>query len=232
MIALRIDDGVATVTLDRGAARNAIRMADWDRLAEAVTEAAARAAVVLLASAVPGSFCAGADLTEFPAMMADPALPPRFRKGMARATDALAEAAVPVIAVIDGGCFGAGVALAMACDLRVAGPAATFAIPPARLGIAYPPHDIDRLRALVGPGQAARLLLTGDRIDAAEALRIGLVETIGDAVCARALAGRIAANSRPAIAALRDGLRGRDGGDARFDALFAGPDLRDRLPRR
>lgn len=232
MIFSRIDGAVAILSLDRGAARNAIRMTDWDRLADAVNAAGQQAGAILLTSAVPGIFCAGADLTEFPAMMADPALPTRFREAMARATAALADSAVPVIAVIEGGCFGAGVALAMACDLRVAGRQATFAVPPAKLGIAYPQGDIDRLRTLVGPGQAARLLLTGDRIDAGEAQRIGLVELPGDAAAAMVLARRIAANSRASVAALREGLRGRGEGDARFDALFGGPDLRERWARR
>ena len=232
MIVSRIDGDVAIVALDRAAARNAVRMADWDRLAAAVTEAAGRARVVLLQSDVAGVFCAGADLTEFPALMADPALPPQFRQAMARATAALADAAVPVIAAIDGGCFGAGVALAMACDLRVAGPAARFAVPPAKLGIGYPPDDIARLRALVGPGQAARLLLTADMIDAAEAQRIGLVELIAEAGGALALARRIADNSVDSVAALRAALRGQGDGSARFDALFAGAELAARVPRR
>lgn len=229
MIGLSIVDAVATITLGRPAARNAVPIASWDGLADRVEDAAAAARVILLRSAVAGCFCAGADLTEFPALMADPALVVRFREGMARATGALAGAAVPVIAVIDGGCFGAGVALAMACDLRVAGEQARFAIPPARLGIAYPQADVDRLRALVGPGQAARLLLTGDAIDAAEAARIGLVEMVVEDAdgAGQAMASTIAANSALAIRALRAALRG-GAGDAAFDALFAGPDLAER----
>lgn len=232
MIVSRIEGDVAIVALDRAAARNAVRIDDWDRLAAAVTEAAGRAAVILLRSDVPGVFCAGADLTEFPAMMADPGLPPRFRQAMARATAALADAVVPVIAAIDGGCFGAGVAVAMACDLRVAGPQARFAVPSARLGIGYPPDDIARLCALVGRGQATWLLLTGDAIDAAEAQRIGLVELIAEPGGALAMARRIADNSADSVAALRAALRGRGDGAARFDALFAGADLAARLPRR
>ncbi|GGE75771.1 enoyl-CoA hydratase/isomerase family protein [Sphingomonas prati] len=234
MISVAVEGAVASVTLDRPAARNAVPVAVWDTLADAVRHAAGRAAVVLLRSAVPGVFCAGADLTEFPPMMADAALPPVFRAAMARATDAIAQAAVPVIAVIDGGCFGAGVALALACDMRIAGAGASFAVPPARLGIGYPQGDIDRLRTLVGPGQAARLLLTGDRIDAAEAARIGLVEIVAaDAeIAARAVAGRIVENAAESIATLRAGLRGEPGGDARFDALFAGPALAARLTAR
>jgi len=229
MIELSVVDAVATITLDRPAARNAVPIAAWDGFADRVAEAAGVARVILLRSAVSGCFCAGADLTEFPALMVDPALVVRFREGMARATTALANAAVPVIAVIDGGCFGAGVALAMACDLRVAGAQARFAIPPARLGIAYPQADVDRLRALVGPGQAARLLLTGDVIDAGEAARIGLVELVaGDADQAtRAMASTIAGNSVSAVSALRASLCGGQG-DAAFDALFAGPDLAER----
>ncbi|HEX8447623.1 MAG TPA: enoyl-CoA hydratase/isomerase family protein [Sphingomonas sp.] len=234
MIGYDVQEGVATVSLDRATARNAVPIADWDTLARTIGAAAGQARVILLRSAVPGTFCAGADLGEFAAMMADPALVARFRRAMAGAMTAVADAAVPVIAAIDGGCFGAGVALAMACDLRIAGAEAAFAIPPARLGISYPAGDIQRLRTLVGPGQAARLLLTGDRIDAAEAARIGLVElSVPNAKpVGREMAARIAANSGASVAALRAVLRGQEDGDARFDALFAGPDLRTRFTRR
>src|SRR3546814_5624274 len=74
---------------------------------------------------------------------------------------------------IYGGCFGAGVALALACDIRIAGKHAVFGITPAKLGILYPPSDVARLRALVGDGQAARLLFSGMTIKGESARQIG-----------------------------------------------------------
>ena len=96
---------------------------------------------------------------------------------MRAALDALRDLPIPTIASIEGPCYGAGVALAMACDLRIAGRGARFAITPAKIGISYPQEDVHRLVALVGPGQAARLLFTAETIDGAEAERIGLVES-------------------------------------------------------
>jgi enoyl-CoA hydratase/carnithine racemase len=77
-------------------------------------------------------------------------------------------------------CVGGGCGLAIACDLRVAGPAARFGITPAKLGLAYSLHDTKLLVDLVGPAQAKRILFTGRLIDAAEAARIGLVDRLAD----------------------------------------------------
>src|SRR3546814_2553209 len=72
---------------------------------------------------------------------ADPALRSLFRQEMARSLTALKQLPIATIAAIDGGCFGAGVALALACDIRIAGKHAVFGITPAKLGILYPPSD-------------------------------------------------------------------------------------------
>src|SRR3546814_14262073 len=99
---------------------------------------------------------------------------------MARSLTALKQLPIATIAAIDGGCFGAGVALALACDIRIAGKHAVFGITPAKLGILYPPSDVARLRALVGDGQAARLLFSGMTIKGESARQIGLVEEFVD----------------------------------------------------
>jgi enoyl-CoA hydratase/carnithine racemase len=159
--------------------------------------------------------------------------------------DALAGLPIATIAAIEGPCYGAGVALAMACDIRVAGEGARFAITPAKFGISYPQQDVARLIALVGPGQASRLLIGAGTIDSAEAFRIGLVELwtedVGRAV--EALAEAILANSAESIAILKRAIRlagegavRDDGQDRGFDALFGSSDFRARLealrPRR
>jgi len=85
----------------------------------------------------------------------------------------------PVIAMINGLCFGGGVAMALACDLRFAADHARFAVPATRLGLAYPLEGgIDRLVHVVGPTHAADILLSARAFDAAEALHMGLVNRV------------------------------------------------------
>ncbi len=204
MITLDQAGDVWRVTLDRPEKRNAMATEHWLALADTIVRIPRDAAVVLLRSGVAGIFSAGADLAEVARLHEDAALRAPFRLALRRAVDAVAALPMPVVAAIDGGCHGAAVALTLAADIRIASPAARFGLPPARLGIAYPAEDIARLSALVGPGQAARLLFTADTIDAAEAQRIGLVEAIGDgAAVAEALAG----NDATALAALKAMLR-------------------------
>jgi enoyl-CoA hydratase/carnithine racemase len=237
MIAHDIRDGIATITLDAPATRNALPIAGWQALAGAVVAvAAAHPRVVVLRASGAGMFCSGSDLREIAALADDPARRAPFRQAMRDALDPLARLAMPVIAAIDGDCFGAGVALALAADLRVAGPRAVFAITPAKLGITYPQQDIARLVALIGPGQAARLLYAAARIDAAEATRIGLVEIGAKDVLGEAmdLASAMAALSPASLAALKRAVAHAPLGpdpalDAAFDDAFAGPDFREGL---
>ena len=234
MIHLQLDNMIALLTLDRGCARNALPIAVWDAIADAAAEAAARdAKVLILQSAMPGMFSAGADLSEFPALVADPAMRTRFRTAMARGIEGVAAVPIPVIAAIDGGCFGAAVALTLACDIVVAGDAAVFATTPAKLGIGYPASDVARLRARVGAGQAARMLFTGDRIDADEGARIGLVHrrAVDAGPEARATAAMIAANDPDAVRMLKAVLRdpGDPSHDQAFEDAFGSPGLAQRL---
>ena len=167
-------------------------------------------------------------------MRADERLIARFRETMRDGLDALRNLPIPTIAVIHGACYGAGIALAMACDLRIAAADARFAITPAKIGISYPQEDVHRLTELVGPGQAARLLFTALAIDGAEAARIGLVELcdadegpIVEAILASD-ADSLAALKR-GIALAAEGWRSDAEQDALFDALIAGPALAERL---
>lgn len=238
MFHLSEDGGILTLTLDRPEARNAIPLTGWEQLAELIAQPAVTEARLLLLRGESGAFCAGADLDDFPAMRADPALRPRFRAAMRAAIDGLSRLPFPVIALIDGPCYGAGVALAMACDMRLCTLEARFAITPAKIGISYPQEDVHRLVALVGPGQAARLLFTAAPIDAEEAVRIGLAD-----ICAPldALLPTIDAVARQASESLRtlkrgislacEGIAHDEGQDAAFDALIGGPDLAERLER-
>ncbi|MBY9061574.1 enoyl-CoA hydratase/isomerase family protein [Sphingomonas yunnanensis] len=181
MIALKLLDHVAILSLERPDARNALPTGAWQALAASLRTIPTSARALLLRSAVPGVFCAGADLADLARLVDDVEARSVFRLALEDAVGVLAELPIPTVAQVEGGCFGAGVALALACDLIVASPGARFGIPPARLGIGYPVGDVARLARRVGRAQAARLLFTAGSIDSAEALRIGLVDNIGDA---------------------------------------------------
>lgn len=174
-----------------------------------------------------GTFSAGADILDLAALKDDPALRHRFQQQMGAAVETLAALPIATIALIEGDCFGAAVALAMACDIRIAAPLARFAITPAKIGISYPPADVARLKQLVGPGQAAWLLLSAASIDAHRARMIGLVEEVcdlpGDAVMSLALT--IKANAPASIQMLKQSLAGHPAASTSFQAAFGTPDF-------
>jgi enoyl-CoA hydratase/carnithine racemase len=174
----RRDDGVLHLRLDRPARRNALDGALVAALAAAVDDVGDARAVVL-GSSTRGIFSAGADLA-----MAD-----RDRAAMSEALYALygsvAAAPVPFVAALDGAAVGGGAQLAVACDVRVAGPSA-------RLRFVGPGHGLAVgawvLPSLVGRGRAMELCLTMRWVEAEEALRIGLVERVTEDPEAEALA--------------------------------------------
>jgi len=220
----------ARISLDRPQSRNAISLHHWAALSAAFAEVAASdARVLIVRSMAPNIFSSGADIGDLGTLDADPAARTRFRAEMAAAFDQLAALPIATIAAIDGGCYGAAVALALACDIRVAGDKASFAITPAKVGIVYPKGDVARLKALVGPGQAARMLLSGMTLDADQALAIGLVEERARSADTAAfkLAESIIANSRASVAGLKRILAGDDEADRMFEDAFASADFRE-----
>ena len=219
---------VARLTLDRGAARNAIPIGAWrDLSAMLANVAAGDVRVLILRSSMEGVFSAGADIGDLAPLADDVAARGRFREEMGAAIEALAALPIATIALIEGGCFGAAVAVAMACDMRIAGPDAKFAITPAKLGIGYPPTDVARLKALIGPGQAARLLYSAATVNADEALAIGLIDEGDDNPEARvaALAATIAANAPSSVAILKRSLAGDSNAAQAFEASFGSTDF-------
>jgi enoyl-CoA hydratase/carnithine racemase len=234
MFDLRLDDGVARLTLSRPDARNAIPVEQWRPLGALAQGAVAEGARVLILQGEGRAFCAGADLKDFGAMHGDLTAAAAFREAMREGIEAIAALPVPTLAAIHGPCFGAGMALAMACDLRFAGEGASFAITPAKYGISYPQEDVARLVALVGRGQAARLLLGAGTIDAEEALRIGLVDLPLSQL--DAFMAALSHNSAASFATLKRGIAlaaSSDGAqDRRFDELVAGDELAAALTKR
>ncbi len=179
---LERDGQTARLLIDRGSKRNAFTLEMWEQLPKLLHEAQNDPAIRLieLRAAEGGTFCAGADIKEMLANQHDRHWREVNQAEINRAQHSLARVYLPTIAFIEGDCIGGGCGLAMACDLRVATPTARFGITPARLGLVYPLHDVKLLIDLVGPGQAKRILFTGNLINADEAMRIGLVETLAD----------------------------------------------------
>lgn len=182
-VRLEKEGAVAHLLIDRADKRNAFNMAMWEEMPALMADAAADPAIRLLVvrSAEPdGAFCAGADIKELLANKDDADWRAANQKAINRVQYELTRLELPTLAFIEGDCIGGGCGIALACDLRVATPAARFGITPAKLGLVYPLHDVKLVTDLVGPGQAKRILFTGSLIDAEEALRIGLVEQVAD----------------------------------------------------
>jgi enoyl-CoA hydratase len=130
---------------------------------------------VVLTGAGEKSFIAGADIGEFAGRTP---FDQRYAMRSPRIFDVMASFPKPVIAMINGFCLGGGCELAMSCDIRVASEKARFGQPEIKLGLIPGGGGTQRLPRLVGTGNALRLILTGDMIDAAEAKAIGLVDLV------------------------------------------------------
>ena len=208
---LERDGAVARLLIDRADRRNAMTQAMWEALPHMVADAMADAdiRVLILASATPGLFCAGADINEFAACSGDADWRAANQAAIRSTQYALAHAEKPVIAAIDGDCIGGGCGLAIACDLRIAAPTARLGITPAKLGIVYSLFDTRLLVDLVGPARAKRILFTGALHDAEAALAIGLVDEIAadPLAAADALAREIAANAQHSVRASKAMVR-------------------------
>jgi enoyl-CoA hydratase/carnithine racemase len=181
-LTLAVEGAVARLRIDRAEKRNAFTQVMWEALPELVAQAMGdtQVRVLVLESATPGIFCAGADVAELLEKSPDPDWRAANQAAINRAQYELTRAPKPTLAFVDGDCVGGGCGLALACDLRIATPRARFGITPAKLGLVYPLHDTKLLVDLVGPAQAKRMLFTGALLPADVALRIGLVDEIAD----------------------------------------------------
>lgn len=171
MIHSEIRDRVGIVTIDRHERRNALDLAHVDALREGVDDLLADGVRSLVITGAGSSFCAGADLGGV--------YGPGFRDSLYSTLDAISSAPVPVVAAVNGPAIGAGTQVAIACDLRVAAPAARFAVPTARNGLAVDPWTIRRLALLAGGGAARALLLGCEQLDDRRAYERGLVDRLG-----------------------------------------------------
>lgn len=197
-------DGVLTLTLNRPEQRNSLSAELMDGLIDALGAAGADDSVraVILTGAGEKAFCAGGDLT---AMAGDGVYGGHeARRRYLQLLEAVRDCARPVVAAVNGAALGGGLGLALACDLAVAADSATFGTPEVKVGL-FPMMVTALLVRHLGPKQAMELALTGERLSAARALDLGLVNQVVPAAdlprAARDLAGAVAGLS-PAVVQL------------------------------
>lgn len=173
-------DGVGVATIDRPHRRNALNAELADELRAHLSASPGLRAVVVTGEGK--AFCAGADLARRfdDVATADGAGTDSFRPAFELLLGAIVDHPAPVIAAINGHALGAGLQLAVACDLRVVQPGAQLGIPASKLGVMLSAPNIDRLALLIGHGAARDLLFTGRSVDTDEALRLGLVHRVAD----------------------------------------------------
>ena len=228
--------GVARIVLDQPARRNAMTGAMWRTLPGLVEAAAGDEGVAVGGlEGAGGHFCGGADIAEFAETYATAESTARANAAIAAAMEALASVAKPTVAVLRGACVGGGVALALACDLRLARGDARFAVTPAKLGLLYSFSDTARLVRAVGAGPAKDMLFSARVVEAEEALRIGLVQRVMSNEEMAAYVGALSEASRPALRGIKQMVGAVEGGVMReteelrglFEGAFAGEDFRE-----
>jgi enoyl-CoA hydratase/carnithine racemase len=222
-----VDNSVATITLDRPERKNAFTLPMIDAWVECLRSARSDDSVrVVVVTGAGDSFCSGVDLSVLEAVEATPLgrkkmLMDRIHQ-VALAVDDLDK---PVIAAMRGAAVGAGLDMALLCDMRIAGRSARLSEGYIKVGLVPGDGGAWLLPRLVGPAKAMELLLTGDFVDADEALRLGMVNHVVDdesvLETAHSLAGRIAAAPPVQIAMIRRLVRQSERVDLRthFDLV-------------
>ena len=209
---LAVDGHVATLTIDRPAKRNAFTVTMTAQLSRhaAACDRDEAVRVVLITSSDPRAFSAGSDIT----LLDDLGSTWQARNRAVHDRDyigPLLRLRKPIVAALRGYCLGGGLEVALAADIRIAGRSAELGAPEVRLGWHAGSGNTTILPRLIGYGNAARWILTGDRLPADEAFRVGLVqEVVTDEEVearARAIAERIAANPPIAVQAAKHLIR-------------------------
>ena len=203
------ESGIATLTLSNSAKRNAVTTAMWRAILKFSGSMAGRKDVraVIVQGEGDLAFSSGADISEFAEL--------RSRAHNAREYDDLVEDACsafesisqPTIALIKGACVGAGVSLALSCDLRVADQKAFLALPAADLGLGYDLRGIARLVRVLGASVARHVVLTGEHLQANRAFELGAIHAVAPeheaSLVARKLARTLAAKAPLTICAAK-----------------------------
>lgn len=199
----------AWLRFNNAAKHNAVSLEMWAGIAQALEQLAARDDIrVLVISGAGGkAFASGADISQFEKERGDQEAAERYGEISGKGFAAISQFPRPTIAMIEGYCIGGGLALALTCDIRIAAEGSVFAIPAARLGLAYPPSGLANLIHLVGPAYAREIMFTARRYSGEEAERMGLINRLTPRAALEETvteyASKIAENAPLTIAAAR-----------------------------
>jgi enoyl-CoA hydratase/carnithine racemase len=214
---------VATLTFNNPAKHNALSI-DMRAALPPVLDALnddGDVRVIVVTGAGDKAFASGADISEFGEQRTSPEARAEYDRAQAAVADAWASVGKPVIAMIRGYCMGGGLLTAMQADIRIASQDSQFGIPAARLGLGYGFGGVTTLMNLVGPAYTAEILYSARRFDAAEALRMGLVNRVvpTDSLreTVRELADTIARNAPLTVTAAKSAIRAATQPDGQRD---------------
>jgi len=213
-ILARKEGGIGWLTFNQPEKRNAISIEMWDAIGAALRDFAADPSVrvVVMSGAGGKAFAAGADISQFEKVRSDAAAQEEYGRRSGAGREAMSALDKPLIAMIQGFCIGGGMAIALRADIRVASSDSQFAIPAAKLGIAYQHDALQRLVALAGPAVAKEVMFTGRRYGAAQALAMRLVNTVVEPGAlestVRDLASEMAANAPLSIRSSKAAIDG------------------------
>lgn len=176
----RKEDGVGWLIFNNPARRNAVSMAMWEAVGQAMDnfQADDDIRVVVMMGAGDKAFVSGADISEFAENRNSAAAEEKYNAASAKAHRGMRDLQKPLIAMIQGFCIGGGVAVALAADIRIAADDTQYAVPAARLGLGYNYPGLKTLTSLVGPSMAKEIFFTARRFTSAEALAMGLVNRV------------------------------------------------------
>ena len=180
LVRLTLEAGVARLCFEHERRLNAISAAMWRSLPGLLDEVEAKPAirVLLLEGAGDRAFCTSNDISEFEAIRADAAQSAIYNDLQREVAKRMAGLSKPAVAAIQGHCLGAGLELALQCDLRFASADARMGVPAVKLGLPYRVEDIVKLVDVIGLAQARRMVLTGASMAGAELERLCLVTAL------------------------------------------------------
>ena len=173
-------DQHARLIITRPEVSNSANFELWQALDKAVAKVGANESIraLVITGAGPRAFMAGADISEFPLLLANPERLSAYLHAALHAIDAVEALPIPVLGEINGAAMGGGMELAIACDVLIAAENAKFGIPAANIGLAIKYADIERLVGILGTARTRDILILGKTLTAAEALGAGLVSEV------------------------------------------------------
>ena len=175
-----LDSSTLHIRFNNPARHNALSVDMWEAVPDLLGQAQddPRVRLVVFSGAGEKAFVSGADISQFEDMRAAREAVVRYEQMAETALMGIYHFPKPTLACIQGYCIGGGVNVAISCDLRIASDTAVFSVPAARLGLGYRYSAMKNLVDLIGPGAAKDLFFTARRVDAHEALRLGLVSRV------------------------------------------------------